>query len=68
MRILKFITGMFIGATLGAVIVLLIAPQSGEETQMMVTEKLDALKDEAKKAFDTRKMDLEKQISDLQGG
>lgn len=68
MRTLKFMAGMLVGALFGAIVVLLIAPQSGEDTQMMMTEKMNTLRSEAKKAFDTRKMSLEKQISDLQAG
>lgn len=68
MRTLKFMAGMLVGALCGAIVVLLITPQSGEDTQLMMTEKMNTLRGEAKKAFDTRKMSLEKQIADLQAG
>jgi len=68
MRTLRFLAGILVGGAFGALAVLLTAPQSGEETQMMVSEKLDTLKSEAKKAFEERKMNLERKMADLQAG
>src|SRR4030042_1300729 len=42
-----FITGFFVGGLIGAVIALLYAPQSGEETRTVIREKSIELKDRA---------------------
>jgi gas vesicle protein len=42
-----FIAGMVIGGLVGAAVALLLAPQSGEETQKMIKEKSIELKDKA---------------------
>lgn len=63
MRAVKFLLGMIIGAMLGAVAVLLIAPQSGEETQRMITEKFEGIISEGKKAYEERRIELEQQIN-----
>lgn len=40
------LSSLIIGALAGAVVALLFAPQSGEETRAQLAEKLDSLKDE----------------------
>ncbi len=63
MRAIKFLLGAMIGATIGAAVVLLIAPQSGEETQRMITEKFESVISEGKKAYEERRSELERQIN-----
>ncbi len=63
MRAIKFLVGMMVGATIGAAAVLLIAPQSGEETQRMITEKFESVLSEGKKAYEERRSELEKKIN-----
>lgn len=43
---LEFLSGLFIGGMLGAVIGLLLAPQSGQETRAQLLERGIELKDE----------------------
>ena len=43
---LEFLSGLFIGGMLGAVIGLLLAPQSGEETRAQLVERGIELRDE----------------------
>lgn len=68
MRVLNFIFGFLIGAVLGAGIVLLITPQSGQDLQQSTRGKLDSLLAEGRKAFDTRKADLENRMATIQTG
>ncbi len=66
MRALKFLLGLLIGGTIGASLVLLVAPQSGEDTQRKLSEKMEMLLEEGKKAFDARRAELEAQMNALQ--
>lgn len=68
MRAIKFLLGVMVGSIIGAAMVLLIAPQSGEETQKMFSEKMETLMEEGRKAFDARREELEEQMSVLQRG
>ena len=47
----KFITGLILGAVIGAAVALLYAPQSGRETRRMVKEKASAIKEQASKTI-----------------
>ena len=47
--------GMFIGGVIGAIVMLLAAPQSGEQTRAMIRDKGDVIKKEiSSKVQDTR--------------
>ena len=50
MRALNFIYGVLIGAALGAILVLLTTPQSGQDIQSAAKEKFDKLVEEGRKA------------------
>jgi gas vesicle protein len=45
-----FVSGLFIGAVVGAAVALLYAPQPGAETRRMVKEKALGVKEKAAKA------------------
>ncbi len=66
MRALKFLLGILVGSMIGASLVLLVAPQSGEDTQKKVAEKMEMLLAEGKKAFEARRAELEAQMNALQ--
>ena len=42
----SFVSGFMIGGLIGAAVALLLAPQSGEETRLMIRDKSIALKDQ----------------------
>ena len=46
----KFLTGLIVGAVIGAAVALLYAPQSGSETRRIVKEKASSIKEKASKA------------------
>ncbi len=46
---LEFVAGLFIGGMLGALLGLLLAPQSGEETRSQLSERGIELRDELQK-------------------
>ena len=47
MSVAKFFAGFVVGAAVGAVAGILLAPQSGEETRELIAEKSKDLKDKA---------------------
>lgn len=56
-----FLLGTLIGSLIGGLTALLMAPRSGEETQQIITEKGDELRQEAEKRIDEgRKLTVEK--------
>lgn len=64
-RFTNFITGAFLGAVVGAVAALLLAPASGEELQTRAREKLASLRDEVQDAYASRKSQLEAELDAL---
>ena len=47
-----FLAGFFIGGLIGAAVALLLAPQSGEETRILIRDKSIELKDKASETAD----------------
>lgn len=54
-----FVFGFLVGGITGAVVALLFAPQSGEETRTMIKEKAIELRDKASETFDEAMTDAE---------
>ena len=59
-----FIAGMVIGGLVGAAVALLLAPQSGEETQKLIKEKSIELKDKAVLTAEEARARAEKALED----
>jgi len=57
-----FILGTLVGGIIGGVTALLLAPQSGEETQQIILEKRDEMLEEAEKRFDQGRAYSEEKI------
>ncbi len=68
MRFLNFMAGVLIGVFVGASIILLTTPQSGQDTQQQFAERLDKLLAEGKKAFSARKEELETRMAGIKAG
>ncbi len=68
MRALNFIYGVLIGAALGAILVLLTTPQSGQDIQSAAKEKFDKLVEEGRKASNARKAELEARMTNIRAG
>jgi gas vesicle protein len=64
-RTLAFIYGSIIGAMIGAVLALLIAPTSGNELRIQVQERVRFIQGELKSAAASRRIELERQLSAL---
>jgi len=65
MRALNFVYGILIGAALGAVLVLLTTPQSGQDIQGAAKEKFNKLVEEGRKASEARKAELEARMTTI---
>lgn len=61
-RALRLISGALIGAVAGSLIVLLLTPESGENTRLAITEKLHYLRDQMQEAAKEKRIELEAEI------
>lgn len=59
----KFFEGVIIGAVVGAAVALLMAPQSGKQTQGTIKERINLVLDEGKRAAAERRAELEAQLA-----
>ena len=68
MRVINFVAGFLVGAAIGAIVVLLITPQSGSDFQMEVRSRFERIVAEGRKAAAARRAELEKRLSSLRTG
>lgn len=61
-----FLSGLIVGAAVGAGVALLLAPRSGKETRALLTDKARDLKDRAQHAFERSKEVVREQAKHLQ--
>jgi gas vesicle protein len=64
-RFTSFMTGIFWGAIVGSVAVLLLTPESGEELRSKITQRTDAFRDEVQQAYAARVAQLEAELEQL---
>jgi gas vesicle protein len=57
-RVLRIISGLLVGAAVGAGVVLLFAPQSGAETQQLIKDRVEAILAEGQEAAEMRRLEL----------
>ncbi len=65
MRVMNFVAGFLGGVVIGAIIVLLITPQSGSDLQAEVRSRFDGILAEGRKAADARRAELEARLASL---
>jgi gas vesicle protein len=65
---IRFLTGFWIGALIGAVAVILTTPQSGSDLQESVRHRIDDVLAEGRKAAEWRRAELEARLADLRAG
>lgn len=63
--ILAFATGIFVGAAVGAIGGILLAPDKGSETRRKITAKTDELKDDLSEKLDNLKDTIEEKIAEV---
>jgi gas vesicle protein len=64
-KFVSFITGILMGALVGATLAVLLAPSSGEETRGQIRERAYSLRDELTEAAQAKRIELEKQLQSL---
>jgi gas vesicle protein len=62
-RALNFLGGLVLGAAIGAVVGLMLTPQSGEELQRKVRERVNLMIEEGQRAAAERRAELEAQFA-----
>lgn len=63
MGILRFLSGLIVGALVGVVTALLLTPQSGEDFQRQVRERAEQIIEEGRRAAAERRAELEAQFA-----
>ncbi len=62
MGAIRFLSGLIIGALVGGATVLLLTPQSGEDFQRLVQERVESVMEESRRAAAERRAELEAQF------
>ncbi len=58
-KTIKFLAGAIMGAAAGAIVVTLLAPESGEETRLAINEKLTYMRNQLQEAARVKRAELE---------
>ena len=61
-RVSDTVSGFFLGALLGAGLVLLFAPRSGDETQQLIRDRVEVVLSEGRQAAEARRLELTTQF------
>lgn len=64
-RFSSFMTGVFWGALVGSVTVLLLAPESGDELRSKINRRTQTFRDEVQQAYAARVAQLEAELEQL---
>ena len=64
-RIMNFFAGLIVGGLIGATVVILVTPASGEEIRSQIQDRSIQLKDEIKAVADARRAELERELAAL---
>ncbi len=65
MKFGRFLEGFILGGILGAGLVLLLAPSTGEQFRGQIQGEVDRLRAEVEKAASERRLELEQQLAAL---
>ncbi len=64
-RLISFLSGLAIGALVGATLGLLLAPSSGEELRSNVQNRYGTMQEDVRSAASERRVQLEQQLESL---
>lgn len=65
MKIVRFMEGFILGAALGALLSLLLTPESGEQLRGRITLEAGRIQSEIKTAASDRRAELEQQLASM---
>jgi len=65
-KILSWLIGLSIGAAIGAVIIMIFVPETGEQITNRIKEGFEGAMEEARKAAATRRKELEEELATIQ--
>jgi gas vesicle protein len=64
-KIVQFLTGLLLGALVGAGLVLLLAPQSGDDTRQIIRERVETIRAEGEEAAAAKRLELKTRFEEL---
>ena len=64
-KFMNFFAGLIVGGLIGATVVILVTPASGEEIRSQIQDRSIQLKDEIKAVADARRAELERELAAL---
>jgi gas vesicle protein len=67
-KLFGFLFGFLLGFLVGAAIVMLLAPEAGEQTRHQIQLRVDQIVEEGKRAAAERRTELESQLEQLKKG
>ena len=64
-KVCRIMSGVLLGAAVGAAAVLLFTPQSGPETRQMIQDRVEAIIEEGRQAAEDRRLELTTRFEEL---
>jgi len=61
---MKFISGAILGALAGSLVIMLLTPESGEDTRLAISEKIRFIRNQVLAAAKERQIELEAEIEE----
>jgi len=62
---MNFLSGMVMGALVGATLAILLAPSSGEELRYQLQSRVDTIQSDVKQAAASRRAEMEQQLAEM---
>jgi len=63
--VMNFLSGMVMGALVGATLAILLAPSSGEELRYQLQSRVDTIQSDVKQAAASRRAEMEQQLAEM---
>ena len=64
-KAMSFLSGVILGAVVGAAVAILLAPTSGDMLQQQIRGRIEAIQGEVRQASQERRQELEGQLANL---